>query len=618
MYEKQQVNAVQNMKWTDKHPVALVDSGATVSVTGDARILKNMRPTKSHLRGVFDAQPVTHKGDMEIMSPSGPVLISNVRYCPGLHGTILGVKKEVEQGSIILTLTMLTGTRVLFRNASMVTCAVNRDGLDILPLILQKKESQRKDKSIQGERQEMECKVASVDEEKLRMEQEHDDPTADLRTWHDRLGHRSKRMIKELQGKATGIHLSEPQPLVDPCVVCQLANQKRTPIRKVRRRPLPTLLSTTRRERMDEDPHIVHTDLTGPVKKEQLPHGHRYAVNFVHRNTRYTVIHTLEGKTAKEVSAVFSKYAAWTKYAIKRVVSDGGAEFKGEFKKFCEQYGIQQELTAPSTPEQNSIAESNWRECYAVARALLVKANLPEMFLFYAMRFATFVHNRTLTKGLKDKITPYEAFYGEIPDLSYLRTFGCIGTVLREEKREFKFSKTEQRALSMIYVGPSPNRRSHLMWDPVTQKEITSRHVRFFEGSPGSDILRREPLIGSPSTWSTELGMHLPSPDPKPAFRPASKRRDKGEMEPKSSLKKPNPNPNATTSQKDKKSVSFDPALTPSQSPTGTGGLPKRGRGRPRMDPARKAATSKTTRRGASRTPTPEPASRDDGIRPSP
>ena len=39
-----------------------------------------------------------------------------------------------------------------------------------------------------------------------------------------------------------------------------------------------------------------------------------------------------------------------------------------------------------------------------------------------------FILNRAPTKALKGK-TPFEAWYGRKPSMSFLRTFGCIGHI---------------------------------------------------------------------------------------------------------------------------------------------------------------------------------------------
>ena len=106
------------------------------------------------------------------------------------------------------------------------------------------------------------------------------------------------------------------------------------------------------------------------------------------------------------------------------------------------------------------------------------------------MRFATFVSNRSLTKGTKEKKTPYELYFGEVPDLGYLKTFGCVAVALRDDSPNAKPGKVEPRGKSMIYMGPAANMRAYLMWDPDAQKEFVSKYARFFEDSPGSDILR--------------------------------------------------------------------------------------------------------------------------------
>ena len=59
-----------------------------------------------------------------------------------------------------------------------------------------------------------------------------------------------------------------------------------------------------------------------------------------------------------------------------------------------------------------------------MARCFLHYANMPTQFWREAVLLAAYTHNRTPTKAL-DKKTPYEMWFGNKPNLSNMRTFGC-------------------------------------------------------------------------------------------------------------------------------------------------------------------------------------------------
>ncbi|KAF8498945.1 hypothetical protein F5888DRAFT_1595563, partial [Russula emetica] len=56
--------------------------------------------------------------------------------------------------------------------------------------------------------------------------------------------------------------------------------------------------------------------------------------------------------------------------------------------------------------------------------AMLIDADLPESYWYHALQHAALIHNVTPTRAL-DNRTPEEAWSGNKPDVSRLRTFGC-------------------------------------------------------------------------------------------------------------------------------------------------------------------------------------------------
>ena len=69
------------------------------------------------------------------------------------------------------------------------------------------------------------------------------------------------------------------------------------------------------------------------------------------------------------------------------------------------------------------------------------------------MRYAAYVQNRVVHNGMD--MSPYEMRYGEAPDLSRLRIFGCTAYVARD-KKETEFvpdSKLDPRGTMGCFVG---------------------------------------------------------------------------------------------------------------------------------------------------------------------
>jgi 2,3-bisphosphoglycerate-independent phosphoglycerate mutase len=68
---------------------------------------------------------------------------------------------------------------------------------------------------------------------------------------------------------------------------------------------------------------------------------------------------------------------------------------------------------------------------------------------------AVFILNRSPTKALKG-ITPYEAWFGRKPNVSYLRTFGCVGHAKVVKPGQ---AKLDDRSVKALFLGYDRGRK---------------------------------------------------------------------------------------------------------------------------------------------------------------
>jgi transposase InsO family protein len=85
--------------------------------------------------------------------------------------------------------------------------------------------------------------------------------------------------------------------------------------------------------------------------------------------------------------------------------TDRGTEFINDpLKQWCRERGIENQVTAPYSPAQNSIAEWANRTLVELARAMINGQSLPEFLWEYAVAHAAYVRNcsymRTLQGGM--------------------------------------------------------------------------------------------------------------------------------------------------------------------------------------------------------------------------
>ncbi|GKE35563.1 retrovirus-related pol polyprotein from transposon TNT 1-94, partial [Tanacetum coccineum] len=166
----------------------------------------------------------------------------------------------------------------------------------------------------------------------------------------------------------------------------------------------------------------------------------RYVITFTDDFSRKTWIYFLAEKS--EAFATFKFYKVKvekeTGAFVRALRTDRGGEFTSlEFKSFCNENGIQRQLTAAYTPQQNGVAERKNRTIMNMVRSVLSAKQIPKTFWPEAVNWAVHVLNRSPTLALKDK-TPEEAWSGIKPSVKYFRVFGCIGHVHVPDAKRIK------------------------------------------------------------------------------------------------------------------------------------------------------------------------------------
>ena len=172
---------------------------------------------------------------------------------------------------------------------------------------------------------------------------------------------------------------------------------------------------------------LIYTDVYGPMRTPSHENN-RYFILFIDDFSRMTWVYFLKEKS--EVFGVFKKFKALAENQsgkrIKVLRSDRGKEYTSrEFERFCEDEGIERQLTVAYSPQQNGVSERKNRTIMEMARSMLKEKGLPNTFWAEAVYTAVYILNRCPTKSVKDK-TPIEAWNGKKPSAKHLRVFGSI------------------------------------------------------------------------------------------------------------------------------------------------------------------------------------------------
>ncbi|KAA0058340.1 gag/pol protein [Cucumis melo var. makuwa] len=91
--------------------------------------------------------------------------------------------------------------------------------------------------------------------------------------------------------------------------------------------------------------------------------------------------------------------------------SDRGGEYMDlQFQDYLIEHGIQSQLVAPNTPQQNGVSERRNRTLLDMVRSMMSFAQLPYSFWRYALETAIYILNNVPSKSVSE--TPYELWKG--------------------------------------------------------------------------------------------------------------------------------------------------------------------------------------------------------------
>ena len=176
----------------------------------------------------------------------------------------------------------------------------------------------------------------------------------------------------------------------------------------------------------------------------------------------------------------------------------------------CRNRGIEILFTAGYTPNMNSIAERAIRTIIEHASSLLWAANLPVGFWACAVKTSVYLLNRSPHSAL-DGLTPYQAWYGNKPNLGNLRVFGCRAAVHVPDELRNKTSWTSKSTTDCIFVGYSETENLFALWD-VYKKTILRKHdVILWEHEMGHHLLTPRALPHGVSIYAGVVGEMVPA-----------------------------------------------------------------------------------------------------------
>ncbi|CAI7903315.1 unnamed protein product [Closterium sp. NIES-54] len=329
--------------------------------------------------------PVVGVGSTCLIVDSGPVDITNVLHVPGLKVNLLSVSQLAKKG---VTFTMDDAKMNLFWKGEQFAQGV-----------------------LNGELYQLKTPAKAASSNVAQGSK------ATLKAWHNRLAHANYESVKELanKGLAKGVDVIAGDDEKGLCAACVEGKMARKPF-------------GSRTSPLAKDPlALVHMDVFGPMRHASKG-GARFLLVMLDDATRmcWTRLLKAKGDAAKAIQEWALEVCDDDKKRIKVIRTDGGGEFvNNELEKWMKCKGIKHNITTPYTPQQNGAAERLNRTLMEAVRSLLQHSKLGNEWWGEASVLAAWIRNRVPTK-VHPGTTPFEAWTGTKPNLSLLRTFGCL------------------------------------------------------------------------------------------------------------------------------------------------------------------------------------------------
>ena len=279
--------------------------------------------------------------------------------------------------------------------------------------------------------------------------------------WHCRLGHiNDQRLVKLIKSGTLAPFDFEPYGTCESCLLGKMTR--------------PSFLG--KGERASDLLGLIHTDVCGPMSVTARD-GSSYFITFTDDLSRYGYVYLMKHKS--EALDKFKEFQNRVENQLNRKIkalrSDRGGEYLSlEFDEHLKDCGIVSQLTPPGTPQLNGVSERRNRTLLDMVRSMMSQTVLPDSLWGFALQSAALILNRSPTKS-SDK-TPYEAWKGMVPDLSFLRVWGCEAYVkVRPD------DKLAPRSDKCYFVGYPKGSFGHYFYSPREHRVFVACKAVFLE-----------------------------------------------------------------------------------------------------------------------------------------
>ena len=135
------------------------------------------------------------------------------------------------------------------------------------------------------------------------------------------------------------------------------------------------------------------------------------------------------------------------------------------FESYCKENGIDQNFSAPRTPQQNGVVERKNRVLTEMARTMLNEKRISQVLWVDAMSTTCYISNRAYIRTqLKKNL--YELYKGRKPNISHLCIFCCKCFIHNNDKQHL--GRFDPKSDEGIFLGYSNHSNAYRLFNKRT------------------------------------------------------------------------------------------------------------------------------------------------------
>jgi len=269
---------------------------------------------------------------------------------------------------------------------------------------------------------------------------------ATIEAWHSRFGHIGFRTLMTMITKnlVHGLHVIGNMVDKVTCMSCILG--------KFSKQPYPTQPAP------GAPLELIHSDLCGPLPPGL--NGHKFFCTVRDKFSGYTIAKTLKDKSdapefIMNTITYLEKHNAHN-LSVKSIRLDKGGEYTSHtLVSWLEKKGIKVHYTGTECHQSNGPAERINRTIMDRVRATLIESNQPRLLWPWIVGHVTTALN-LIPYAPRPHTTPHQTMFGSVPDVSFLRPFGCrVATFVSTQSRPDKLCAQGVEGRLVGYVPDS-------------------------------------------------------------------------------------------------------------------------------------------------------------------